>query len=210
LIRVLVVDDHSVVRRGIAQIAAETTDIAVSGEAESAEDALRLARQEEYDVAILDIALPGRSGLDIIRDLRAIKPAIGIVVLSMYSEEQYAVRSLRDGASAYLSKTSPDSEVVSAIRAASTGHRFITSKVGEQLAYYVERDNDASPHDRLSGREYQVFALIGSGLGLARIAERLCLSPKTVSTYRSRILGKMGMESNAQLVRYAVENRLVP
>jgi two-component system, NarL family, invasion response regulator UvrY len=204
------VDDHGVVRRGIAQIAAETPDISVVGEADCAEDALRLAREEEYDVALLDIALPGRSGLDIIRDLRAIRPSMAIVVLSMFSEEQYAVRSLREGASAYLSKTSPDAEVVSAIRAAAAGHRFITSEVGEQLAYYVERDHELRPHDRLSGREYEVFVLIGSGLGVTRIAEALCLSSKTVSTYRSRILGKMRMKSNAQLVRYAVENRLVP
>jgi len=204
------VDDHSVVRRGIAQIAAETPDIVVSGEAASAEDALVLAREEEFDVALLDIALPGRSGLDIIRDMRAIRPAMSVIVLSMYSEEQYAVRSLRDGASAYLSKTSPDEELVSAIRAAAAGHRYITSKVGERLAYYVERDREGPPHDRLSTREYQVFVLIGSGLSVTQIAERLCLSAKTVSTYRSRVLDKMRMESNAQLVKYAVENRLVP
>lgn len=209
MIRVLVADDHGIVRRGIAQIVSESGDIAVAGEASSGEEALELAREGQYDVAILDISMPGRGGLDVIRDIRAACPGIRIIILSMYSEEQFAVRSLRDGASAYLTKTSADEELLPAIRAVAAGHRYITAEVAERLAYYVECDSELPPHERLSQREFQVLVLIGSGLTVTQVAGKLSLSDKTVSTYRARILEKMGLKTNAQLIRYAVDHKLV-
>ncbi len=195
-------------RRGIVAIASSCPDIAVTGEAGSGEEALELARKEPFDVVVLDISMPGRGGLDVIRDLRAARPGIKVIVLSMHSEEQFAVRSLRDGASAYLTKSSADGELVDAIRAVASGRRYITQEVAERLAYYVECDSELPPHERLSQREYQVLLLVGSGLTLSEVAARLALSPKTVSTYRARILSKMGLATSAQLIKYAVDHRL--
>ena len=195
-------------RRGIVAIASSSPDIAVTGEAESGEEALELARKEPFDIVVLDISMPGRGGLDVIRDLRAARPGIKVIVLSMHSEEQFAVRSLRDGASAYLTKSSADGELVDAIRAVASGRRYITQEVAERLAYYVECDSELPPHERLSQREYQVLLLIGSGLTLSEVAARLALSPKTVSTYRARILSKMGLATSAQLIKYAVDHKL--
>jgi DNA-binding NarL/FixJ family response regulator len=209
VIRVLVADDHGIVRRGIAAILSASPDIAVEGEAGSGEEALELARNAPFDVAILDVSMPGRGGLDVIRDIRAARPGIKIIVLSMYSEEQFAVRSLRDGASAYLTKSSADGELVNAIHAVAAGRRYITQEVAERLAYYVECDSELPPHERLSQREYQVLALIGSGLTVSEVAAKLSLSSKTVSTYRARILSKMGLSTNAQLIKYAVDHKLV-
>ena len=209
MIRVLVADDHGLIRRGIVQITAESGDILVTGEASTGEEALELAKSEIFDVAILDIVMPGRGGLDIIRDLRAERPNIKIIILSMYSEEQYAVRSLRDGASAYLTKASADSELLNAIHTVASGRRYITAEVAERLAYYVECDSELPPHERLAKREFQVLILIGSGLTVTETAERLSLSSKTISTYRARILAKMGLSTNAQLIKYAVDHRLV-
>lgn len=210
MIEVLVADDHGIVRRGIAQIVSESADIVVAGEAASGEEALEMARSRRYDVVILDIAMPGRGGLDVIRDIRSASPATKIIVLSMYSEEQFAVRSLRDWASAYLTKTSADSELLPAIRAVAGGHRYITAEVAERLAYYVECDSELPPHERLSKREFQILVLIGSGLTITEISRRMSLSAKTVSTYRARVLDKMGLETNAQLIKYAVDHGLEP
>lgn len=208
MISVLVADDHGIVRRGIAQIIRESGDISVEGEAASGEEALEMAQARRFDVVILDIAMPGRGGLDVIRDIRSASPGTKIIILSMYSEEQFAVRSLRDGASAYLTKSSADAELVPAIRAVAGGHRYITAEVAERLAYYVECESELPPHERLSEREFQVLALIGSGLTITQASERLSLSPKTVSTYRARILAKMGLKTNAQLIKYAIEHKL--
>ena len=208
MIRILVADDHGLVRRGIAQIASESQDIAVAGEASTGEEALELVKHGDFDVVFLDIAMPGRGGLDVIRDIREAKPGIKVIILSMYSEEQYAVRSLRDGASAYLTKTSADTELVTAIHTVATGHRYITSVVADRLAYYVECESELPPHERLAKREFQVLVLIGVGKTVGEIAEELALSVKTVSTYRARILSKTGMRTNAQLMRYTVDHKL--
>lgn len=208
MIRVLVADDHGIVRKGIVHLISQCADMTVAAEAATGEEALALARKERYDVAILDINMPGRGGLDVVKDIRAACPGLRVIILSMYSEEQFAVRCLRDGASAYLTKARADIELIDAIRAVAGGRRYITAEVAERLAYYVEADSELPPHERLTEREYQVLTLIGSGLTVTQVGERLALSPKTVSTYRARILAKMGLSTNAQLIKYAVDHRL--
>lgn len=209
MIRILVVDDHGVVRKGLVRIVADSSGIEVVGEAATGQEALELARSHAYDVVILDIAMPGRGGLDILRELKAENPALKVLVLSMYSEEQYAIRSLRDGASGYLTKGCPPEELIQAIQIVATGKRYITPSIADRLAAYVEDSSRQLPHETLSDREMQVLVLIGSGKQMSEIAEELNLSIKTVSTYRSRILIKMGMETNAQLIRYALQHGLV-
>lgn len=208
MIRVLVADDHGLIRRGIEQILSETEDIEVAGEAESGEQALELVQRGRFDVVLLDIVMPGRGGLDVIRDIKAASKGIKVIVLSAYSEEQYAVRSLRDGASAFLTKRNADSELVAAIHAVAAGRRYITAEVAERLAYYVECDSELPPYEKLAERERQVLAMIGSGKTVGEIAEELALSVKTISTYRARVLRKMGMKTNAQLIKYAIEHRI--
>lgn len=206
--RILIVDDHEIVRRGLKEIVSERPDLVVAGEATNGAEALELARARKFDVAIVDVAMPGRGGLDILKELRVARPALKIIVLSMYSEEQYAVRSLRDGALAYLTKGNAAEELLQAIETVSRGERYITPRVAERLARYVEEDGGGLPHERLSDREVQVLGMIGAGKTVSQIATELSLSMKTVSTYRARILTKMGMETNAQLIRYVVEHRL--
>lgn len=208
MIRVLVADDHGLIRRGIRQILSETEDLRAAGEAATGAEAIQKVRSGGYDVVLLDISMPGRSGLDAIHEILASCPGIKVIVVSMHSEDQYAVRSLREGASAYITKTSADAELVAAIRQVAEGKRYITSEVAERLASYVEQSGDLSPHERLSSREFQIMVKIGSGKTTGEIAEELSLSVKTVSTYRSRILAKTGMKTNAQLIKYAVEHRL--
>jgi len=209
MIRVLVVDDHSVVRKGIVQIVSDSPDIEVGGEAATGQEALELVRSLPFDVAILDITMPGRGGLDILRELKAENPALRVLVLSMHSEAQYAIHSLRDGASAYLTKGRPPEELLEAIRTVAAGRRYITPSVADMLASYVEDESRQSPHESLSDREMRVLVLIGAGKQVSDIAEEMNLSIKTVSTYRSRILSKMGMETNTQLIRYALQHGLV-
>jgi two-component system, NarL family, invasion response regulator UvrY len=208
MIRILIADDHAIVRKGLKQIVGEHPDMIVAGEAASGQEALELARAQEFDVAIVDIAMPGRGGLEILKDLKAERPSLKIIMLSMYSEEQYAIRSLRDGASAYLTKANATDELIKAIEAVASGKRFITPSVADRLAIYIEEDGRRLPHESLSDREFQVLGMIGSGKLVSEIAEELSLSIKTVSTYRARILEKMGMSSSAQLIRYAVQHLL--
>ena len=209
MIRILIADDHSVVRQGIQQIVSEYPNMVVAAEAASGEEALELVRSNEFDVAILDIAMPGRGGLDILRDIRVARPDMKVIVLSMYSEEQYAVRILRDGASAYLTKTSAPDELVLAIETVAAGRRYITPSIADRLAGYIEDSTTRPAHELLSDREMQVLVLMGSGKSVREIAEELTLSVKTVSTYRSRLLEKMALASNADLIRYAIHHRLV-
>jgi DNA-binding NarL/FixJ family response regulator len=208
VIRILVVDDHSVVRKGLVQIVADSPGMEVVGEAETGDKALELVRSRSFDVVILDIAMPGRGGLEILHELKAENPALKVLVLSMHSEEQYALQSLRSGASAYLTKGCPPEELAEAIRTVAAGKKYITSSVADRLASYVADRSPQFPHETLSDREMQVFVLIGSGKQVSDIAEELNLSIKTVSTYRSRILLKMGMDTNVQLIRYALQHSL--
>jgi len=207
--RILVVDDHSVVRKGITQIVAESSGMEVVGEAATGEEALELSHTCGFDVVILDIAMPGRGGLDLIRELKARNPSVKVIVLSMYPEEQYAIRSLREGASAYLTKGHSPEELILAIKTVAEGKRYLTPSVAEGLAAYVENGSHRLPHETLSDREMQVLVLIGSGKQVSEIADELSLSIKTVSTYRSRILLKLNMQTNAQLIRYSLQYGLL-
>ena len=208
MIRILIADDHGIVRQGLRQIVSECPDMKVMGEAASGQEALDLARKQDFDIAILDVTMPGGGGLEIIKELKAQKPGVKIIMLSMHSEEQYAIRSLRDGASAYLTKAGATDELVQAIRTVAGGKRYLTPSVAERLASYIEADSDRPPHERLSDRELQVLVFLGNGKSIGDIAQEVSLSAKTVSTYRTRILEKMGMKSNAQLIKYAVQHRL--
>jgi DNA-binding NarL/FixJ family response regulator len=207
MIRVLLADDHMLVREGLRQILGATADIRVEGEAANGDEALALVRANDYDLAVLDMSMPGLSGIELIKRLRLEKPRLRLLVLSMHAEQQYAVRALKAGASGYLTKDSASAQLASVIRKVAGGGVHIGDAVAAQLVG-AATDGDVLPHARLSDREFEVFRLLVAGEGPTGIAERLHLSVKTVSTHKTRILEKMRMESTADLVRYAVENKL--
>jgi DNA-binding NarL/FixJ family response regulator len=209
MIRILIADDHTLMREGLKQILREYSDIIVAEEASSAHEVIGKLWKENYDLILLDIRFPGRSGLDVLRQLKCIKPTLPVLILSMYPEEQYAVRSLRAGASGYLTKESAPEELIAAIRRVAQGRRYITSSLAERLAFELDIDSDKPLHEKLSDREYQVLCLIASGKRVKDIADTLALSVKTISTHRARILRKMGMRNSAQLTHYAIKNNLV-
>lgn len=208
-LRMLLVDDHAILRAGLRKILEDAFPGARVGEAGSAEDALEAAKAAEWDVLVLDISLPGRSGLDLIPDLRARRPGLPVVVLSMHGEEAFAVRALKAGASAYLTKEHAAEELILAIRTVLAGRRYVGASLAEKLASHVAGDGERAPHELLSRREFEVLRLIASAKGLTEIGEELGLSVKTVSTYRTRILEKMGLASNAELMQYAIRRGLV-
>jgi DNA-binding NarL/FixJ family response regulator len=203
-IRILLVDDHVVVRNGVQLILRRAEDMEVMAEAGTAQEALRLVREQDFDVALVDIALPGKNGLDLLKMLRAEKPKLAVLILSMYSEEVYAVRALKLGAAGYLTKNSPTQTIFSAIRKAASGGKHISAGLAEKFASMLD-DNVMASHEALTNRELEVLKLIASGTSLVRIAEILHVSPNTVTTYRARILDKTGLGSNVELARYAVE-----
>lgn len=209
MIRILVVEDHTIVRKGLKQILEESPDIGLVDEARNGKEGIEKIRKNDYDIVLLDISLPGRGGLDVLKQFKIIKPELPVLILSMYPEEQYAVRSLRAKASGYLTKESAPDELINAIRMVVDGRKYITSSLAEKLAFEIEVDKDKLPHEMLSDREYQVVCMIASGKRVKEIAESLSLSVKTISTYRSRILRKMNMKSNAQLIHYAIKNKLI-
>jgi len=209
MIKILIADDHPVVRKGLKEIIEETPDMVVGGEASNGQEALEKVRKCDFDIVVLDISMPGISGLDILKQLKSEKPELSILVLSMHPEEQYAVRVLRAGASGYLTKERAPDELIAAIRKASKGGKYISSALAEKLAFDLEIDAERPLHETLSDREYEVMCMIASGKTLKEIAEELFLSVKTISTYRSRILEKMRMNSNAKLTHYAIKNGLV-
>jgi len=209
MIKVLIVDDHTIVREGLRQILEETLDIAVTGEASSAQEAINKVKNNDFDIVLLDISLPGRNGLDVLKQLKSIKPDLPVLILSMYPEEQYAIRALRAKAAGYLTKESASDELIKAIRKISQGRKYITSSLAEKLAFELEDNNSYSSHEKLSDREYQVMCMIASGKRIKEIAEALSLSVKTISTYRTRILSKMNMKSTSQLIHYAIKSGLV-
>lgn len=209
MIKILIADDHIIVRKGLKQIISETTDMVVAGEAGDGQEVLSKIRKNGFDLVLLDISMPGRTGLDILRELKIEKPKLPILVLSMYPEEQYAVRVLRAGASGYLTKESAPEELIAAIRRVSIGKKYVTPSLAEKLAVDLDVDSKKPPHETLSDREYQVMCMIASGKTVGAIAEKLALSAKTVSTYRSRILDKMKMKNNAEITHYAIQNKLV-
>lgn len=207
-IRVLLVDDHAVVRNGIRLMLSTVDDIEVTGEAENAQDALRLVREQDFDVALVDIALPGKNGLELLKLLRNEKPKLAVLILSMYAEDIYAVRALKHGAAGYLTKNSQVATMVAAVRKVAAGGKHVSPALMEKLAGMLSGGNMA-PHETLSDRELEVLRLLAVGESLVHIAETLHLSPSTVTTYRARILDKTGMKGNAQLTRYAMENGLL-
>jgi len=209
MIRVLIADDHKLVRDGLKQILAAEPDIEVAAEAGDGDEALTRVRGEDFDLALLDLSMPGLAGIALIRRLRAEKPKLRILVLSMHGEQQYAARALKAGAAGYLTKDSASAQLVGAIRKVAAGGVHISETAAAALVAAAAGGGDALPHTVLSDREFEVFRLLVSGQGLTGIADRLHLSVKTVSTHKTRILQKMGMASTAELVRYAVENKLV-
>ncbi len=204
----LLVDDHTILRSGLRRILEEEFAGAVVGEAGNAEDAMERLRKEPWDLLVLDISLPGRSGLDLLPEVKALHPRLPVLVLSMYGEQQFAVRALKAGASAYLTKERAAEELIRAIRTVLAGRRYIGESLAEKLAAHVAHDQERPPHERLSAREFEVFRRIAAAKGITEIAEELGLSVKTVSTYRTRILDKMGLASNAELMQYAIRQGL--
>jgi two-component system invasion response regulator UvrY len=209
MIRTLIADDHVMVLRGLRQIVEAEYDISVVGEARNGDEVLQLVRDQPADVVVLDITMPGRNGLETLKELRRSHPKIGVIILSMHPKDQYAVRVLRAGASAYITKESAPEELVLAIRKAYRGEKYISPDVAELLADFVEKGPPDEPHKILSDREFEVLRLIASGKGISQIAELLQLSVKTVSTYRTRIIEKTGLRSNSDFTRYAIEHKLV-
>jgi two-component system invasion response regulator UvrY len=209
MIRILVVDDHAIVREGLKQILGDVNDMAVRDEAGNGQDALAKIRGNEFDVVLLDISMPGRSGLEILKEIKAERPKLPVLILSMHAEEQYAVRALRAGASGYLTKASAPDELIGAIRKVSCGRKYVSSSLAEKLALELDIDTKRPPHETLSDREHQVMLMLASGRTVKEIACELCLSVKTISTYRSRVMEKMNMKKNAELTLYAIQNHLV-
>ena len=204
---VLIVDDHPIVRRGLKQILADTPDVSVVGEAEGAQQALDLSRARMWDVIVLDIGLPGRGGLDVLKVLRDEQPKRPVLVLSMYAEDHYAVRSLKAGASGYLTKEAAPEKFLEAVRKVASGGRYVSPAMAEQRAAAAGSGAGEVPHERLSDREFEVMRLIASGKTVGAIAAELALSVKTISTYRARMLEKMGLPNNAAVMKYAMEHR---
>ena len=209
MIRVLLADDHTIVRTGLREILADTGDIAVTGEATNGHEVLVSIRGQEYDVAVLDLSMPGRSGIELIKQVKAEQPKLRILVLSMHSEQQYAVRALKAGASGYLTKDSAADQLVAAIRRIARGGAYISPETAERLALDLSPAVEAPPHTLLSDREYQVFEMIATGKSLTGIADRLKLSVKTVSTHKTRIMQKMGVHNQTDLIRYAIRHKLI-
>lgn len=209
MIKVLVADDHAIVRRGLRQILAETQDILVGGEAATASEVLRLVREQRFTAAILDISLPGASGLDLLADLRKERPDLPVLILTVHSEDQYAVRAIKAGAAGFLTKESAPDKLIEAVRKVASGGRYVSPELAERLASALAGESGGAPHERLSDREFEILKMLASGKTVSEVAQELSLSVKTVSTHRTRILKKMGMRTNAELTAYAVRTRLV-
>jgi DNA-binding NarL/FixJ family response regulator len=208
-IRVLIADDHAIVRQGFKQIFSETDDLQVAGEADDGIDALELARSNAWDVFLLDISMPNRNGIDTLKQLKREFPRLPVLILSMHPEEQYALRALKAGASGYLTKQSAPDQLVTAIRQVARGKKYVSPGVAQQLVDAIADDTDKLPHERITDREYQVLVLIAKGKPLTQIADELNLGVATVSTYRARLLEKMGLKSTAELIHYGLRHGLV-
>lgn len=208
MIRLLIADDHPIVREGLKRIVAECPDIKLVGEAVDGTETLAKCASLDIDVLLLDVSMPGPGFLETMRCLRKDHPRLRVLVLSVHSEDQYAVRALRLGASGYLTKDHSPTELAGAIRRAYRGGKYVTESLAERLAFELEADREVLPHSMLSDREYQVLCRLGSGTTVTETAEKLGLSPKTVSTYRTRVLAKMQMKSNAELIRYVLRHGL--
>jgi len=209
MIKILIADDHAIVRRGLKQILAETPDMVVVDEASNGHEVLTKVMKHDYSVILLDISMPGKSGLDVLKELKTERPKLPVLILSMYPEEQYAVRVLRAGASGYLTKEGAPEELIYAIRKVVQGKKYVSASLAEKLVFDLDSDSQKPLHESLSDREFQVLCMIASGKTVSDISGELALSVKTISTYRTRLLEKMKMKNNAELTHYAVQNRLV-
>lgn len=210
MITVLIADDHAVVREGIKRILGDTQDIQVVAEAENGRDAMEKLRANRVDMVLLDVSMPETNTVELLQEIKERYPKLPVLILSMLPEDQYAIRMLKAGASGYLTKASAADQLISAIRKVSTGGRFVSLELAEKLAFDLNSGNTRPPHELLSEREYQVLCLVGAGKQIKEIADDLSLSIKTVSTYRTRILEKMHMSNNAELIHYAIKNQLIP
>lgn len=208
MIQILIVDDHAIVRRGLKQILAEEADMRVSETADPCE-AFDLIRGQEWDLLVIDLDLPGRSGLELLKDVKLERPSLPVLILSVHPQEQFAVRTLKAGAAGFLSKDTAPEDLVKAIRKILRGGKYISESVAEQLVSGLHRKSEGAPHESLSDREFEILRLYGAGKTATGIAEMLSISVATVRTYRARILDKMGLKTTAELVRYAVQHQLV-
>jgi DNA-binding NarL/FixJ family response regulator len=209
MLRFLIADDHTVVRKGLKQILLEAYPSALIEEVADAENLFLRVMKDDWDVVISDISMPGRSGLEVLQQIRQTYPKVPILILSVHPEDQYAIRVLKAGASGYLNKDSAPEELVNAVNRVLLGKKYITSSIAERLATTLELDSDKLPHELLSDREFEVLKLLASGKSVSDIAQQLSLSVTTVSTYRARILAKMNLKTNADLTLYSVENKLI-
>lgn len=209
MIDILIVDDHAIVREGLNTILKFEKNFNVAGMAKNSAEALKFVANKKLDVIILDISLPGRSGLEIIKEVKKIQPAIKILMLSIYPEDRFAIRAFKAGASGYLTKEMAPEMIVEAIRKLSTGGKYITPAIAERLADELNELSEKTPHERLSDREFDVMCLIGLGKSLIEIAEKIGISDRTVSTYRTRIIKKMNLKSNSDIIQYVIDNGLV-
>lgn len=209
MIKILIADDHTILRDGLKQILSECSDMRVAGEAEHGFEALEKIRAEDWDVVLLDMAMPGKSGLDLLKQIKDEKPKLAVLVLSMQKENQYAVRALKAGASGYLCKDSASADLVKAIRKVAEGGLFISAAVAENLALGLTSNREAPPHTLLTDREFQVFQMIAAGKGVTAIGDNLNLSVKTVSTHKTRIMQKMNFSNTTDLIRYALRHGLI-
>ncbi|MGQ0792914.1 MAG: response regulator [Deltaproteobacteria bacterium] len=208
MIKILIADDHPIVRSGLRQIVGEEPNMEVVGEARDARETLELARKQEWDLIILDISMPDASGLEVLKQIKRDYPKLPVLILSVYSEEQYAVRVLKSGAAGYMTKESAPAELVKAIRKVVAGGKYVSQQLAERLAFDLELE-EKPPHETLSNREFQVMCLIASGKTIKEISDKIFLSVKTVSTYRARILDKMRMKTNAELTYYVLKTKLL-
>jgi len=209
MIRILIADDHSIVRAGLKTLLSGLDDMEVTGEAGSGEETIRMARKGEWDIVLLDISMPDKNGVDTLNEIKRHQPELPVLMLSMHPESQYAVNLLRAGASGYVSKEGAPEELVQAIRTVAQGRRYVSPTLAELLVSDLNKDSERPLHGTLSDREFQIFCKLAGGQAATRIAEDLFLSVKTVSTYRTRILEKMGMKTNAELTYYAIKNGLI-
>lgn len=209
MIKILIADDHPIVRQGLKQILSEESDMGVLGEAQNSQEVLELVRKQDWDIVILDITMPGRGGIDVLKELKHEHPKLPVLMLSVHPEDQYAVRALKAHASGYMTKDSAPEELVKAIRKILRGGKYISSTLAEKLVFDLETETEKPLHETLSDREHQVLLMIASGKTVSEIAKELSLSVKTIDTYRARILEKMKMKTNAELTYYAIKNELV-
>ena len=209
MIRILIADDHAIVRHGLKQLVDAEPEMAVAGEAQNGNEVLEIVRTTPVDVVLLDISMPGRNGLETLKEIKRLYPAISAIVLSMHPKDQYAVRVLRAGASGYISKESAPDELIQAIRKAYSGEKFISPDVAELLADYLERGATGEPHRILSDREFEVFRKLAQGKTVTQISKELFLSVKTVSTYRTRVIEKTGLSTNESIVQYCRDHKIV-